>query len=60
MVKCAVKFSGIRRLNLDNGREKKREKGGVKENRLKKWKGLKRKRKDLERTNFKKWPPDPG
>lgn len=25
MVKCAVRFSGIRRLNLDNGREKKRE-----------------------------------
>lgn len=40
--------------------EEKRRGGGVKENRLKKWKGLKRKRKDLERTNFKKWPPDPG
>lgn len=54
MVKCAVKFSGIRRLNLDNGREKKREREEEKENRLK------RKSKDLARTNFKKWPLDPG
>lgn len=39
--------------------EKRREKE-AKENRLKEWKGLKRKTKDLEKTNFKKWPPDPG